>query len=299
MPYLPVDLDAKRLAEGIERALCLPRFAVVGGLLELWEGVWRQKSDVVDGLTLWAAFGPDERLRDALVAREFIEPTGDGKYRVRGAAKWLFGMEGRSRGGKAARRNLIPGAIHRKRAEEPKPVSSAPAEGQPKASRRPPSAPPSALTPSTQHPAPKEELLLSAEPTAPEAGGASSDGGTPDERRVFEHWRAVMGKNGRTAFDDKRRKAVKARLKNGYSPEDLMRAVDGCAQTPHNAGQNDRGERFDDLELICRDAAHVDRFIRNAQSPPLVAATKGRASFRDTHWGEAPESSEPEILEAM
>lgn len=87
--------------------------------------------------------------------------------------------------------------------------------------------------------------------------------------RVFSHWCQRLRKNARTTFDAKRRKAVEARLADGYAVEDLCAAIDGCAVTPHNLGQNDRGERYDDLELICRDAAHVDRFRANAASPPV------------------------------
>lgn len=166
MPYLPVDLDAKRKALDIERALVLPRFAVLGGLIELWEGVWREKSDTVDELTLAAAFGPEERVRSALVAREFLEPLPDGRWRVRGAAKWLFGMEGQSRAGKAraasSRRDpagrLLPN----------KPASIQPA-GPAEPSRAGPASP--ALSPSTQHPASEDSKAL------PHAAGA----GAPDE----------------------------------------------------------------------------------------------------------------------
>ncbi len=95
----------------------------------------------------------------------------------------------------------------------------------------------------------------------------------PRPDKVFEHWRTVMGKNARTAFDDRRRKAVEKRLSDGYTVEDLCRAIDGCRRTPHNMGANDRKERFDDLELICRDASHVDRFRATAEAagPPPKA----------------------------
>lgn len=92
---------------------------------------------------------------------------------------------------------------------------------------------------------------------------------------MFEHWKTVMG-HQRSTFDKKRRAAVEARLRDGYTPADLMAAVDGCALTPHNMGKNDRGERYDDLELICRDAAHVDRFKRNAMTPPSISAQRPR-----------------------
>lgn len=77
-----------------------------------------------------------------------------------------------------------------------------------------------------------------------------------------------MGIGPRAQFTGKRRRNVEKRLEDGYAVEDLFAAVDGCSVTPHNMGENDRGEAFNDLELICRDAAHVDRFIRNAASPP-------------------------------
>lgn len=91
---------------------------------------------------------------------------------------------------------------------------------------------------------------------------------------VFAYWMLRMEKRGNTAFDKKRKGAVQARLRDGYSVEDLMQAIDGCAKTPHNTGQNDRGERFDDLELICRNSGQVDRFRQNAKDPP-VARNKG------------------------
>lgn len=185
MPYLPVDLDAKRKAGEIERALGLPRFSVIGGLLEVWEGVWREKSDAVDDLALGAAFGPSPQIRSALVARDFLEPLEDGRHRVRGAKKWLLGMEGRSRGGHAAKANLVPGAAHRQpKAPKPKKeASSAPAEGQPKASRTPPSAPSSALTPSIQHPAPIEALQNLAGADAPR-GEQGALPGLAEEKRL-------------------------------------------------------------------------------------------------------------------
>jgi hypothetical protein len=102
---------------------------------------------------------------------------------------------------------------------------------------------------------------------------------------VFDHWRKVMGKGGRTEFDDKRRGRVEARLDGGYSVPDLFQAIEGCKLTPYNMGQNDKGQPFNDLELICRDASHVDRFMENARNPPRPDTNaKGRASNADKDW---------------
>lgn len=106
---------------------------------------------------------------------------------------------------------------------------------------------------------------------------------------VFDHWCRVMAKRGNVVFGADRRRAVEARLKEGFEVEDLCRAVDGCSVTPHNIGQNDRGERFDDLELICRNSAHVERFKQNAEAPPKpgrapIDTRKGHMRAEDADW---------------
>lgn len=86
--------------------------------------------------------------------------------------------------------------------------------------------------------------------------------------RVFEHWRRVMRKSASARYSDERREAVEDRLKDGFTPEQLCRAVDGCAASPWHMGQNDRGKAFNDLELICRDTKRVEGFIEAADNPP-------------------------------
>lgn len=88
---------------------------------------------------------------------------------------------------------------------------------------------------------------------------------------IFTHWQTVMA-HPQAKLDDKRRKCILAALKLGYQPQQLRTAIDGCSRTPHNMGDNDRGERYDDLTLILRDANHIDRFIRNASRPPVPTA---------------------------
>lgn len=86
-------------------------------------------------------------------------------------------------------------------------------------------------------------------------------------KTVFEHWRTIMG-HPNAKLDAKREKAVKGRLLNGYSIDQLKQAVDGCKNSPHHMGENDRHTVYDDIELICRDAAHVDKFIKLASANP-------------------------------
>ncbi len=68
----------------------------------------------------------------------------------------------------------------------------------------------------------------------------------------------------RARLDDRRKTIINRSLKIGYSVGELKTAIDGCARTPHNMGQNDRGQVYDGLHVILRDADQIDRFIRNS-----------------------------------
>ncbi len=102
--------------------------------------------------------------------------------------------------------------------------------------------------------------------------------------KVFEHWREVFRKDARTIFSDERREAVEGRLREGRTVEDLKQAVNGCALTPHNMGENERGTKYIELELICRTAAQVDRFMESARAPPKPRV-KGSVIHSATTWG--------------
>ena len=69
---------------------------------------------------------------------------------------------------------------------------------------------------------------------------------------------------------DERRRKITNVLRH-YPLASLMKAVEGCAVTPHNMGENDRGERYDDICLIIRDSGHIERFMHNADNPPALA----------------------------
>ena len=73
-------------------------------------------------------------------------------------------------------------------------------------------------------------------------------------------------------LDDKRRKLIRARLKD-FSEADLCRALDGYARSPHHQGQNDRNTRYVTLELWFRDTAHVEAGMAMVPTPTTVPAT--------------------------
>ena len=50
------------------------------------------------------------------------------------------------------------------------------------------------------------------------------------------------------------------------SVDDLKNAIDGCHKNQHNQGDNDRGKKYLNLELIVRDSAHVNQYLQDFQN---------------------------------
>ncbi len=86
-------------------------------------------------------------------------------------------------------------------------------------------------------------------------------------QEIFLYWQTILN-HPRAILDLKRKSKISQALKLGYSVGDLRQAIDGCAHTPFNMGQNERNQKYDDIDLIFRDASHIDRFIGNAINPP-------------------------------
>lgn len=89
----------------------------------------------------------------------------------------------------------------------------------------------------------------------------------PDvSHEIFKHWQKTFN-HPRSAFDKKRKALIKKWLAL-YSFDDLIKAIEGCSRTPHNMGDNREGRIYDSIELILRDAKHIDDYMRNYDSPP-------------------------------
>lgn len=79
-----------------------------------------------------------------------------------------------------------------------------------------------------------------------------------DTTAVFQAWQDAARKP-RARLDDKRRRRIRAALKH-YPLADVLDAVQGWQHSPHHCGQNDTGTVYNDLELLLRDAAHIETF---------------------------------------
>jgi len=80
-------------------------------------------------------------------------------------------------------------------------------------------------------------------------------------QEIFDFWKVTFNKNDRTVLSNDRKNKIKARLKEGYTSQDLKQAVIGCSKSSFHIEKN-----FTDIELICRSAKHVDQFLANAGS---------------------------------
>lgn len=93
---------------------------------------------------------------------------------------------------------------------------------------------------------------------------------------IWEHWKEVM-ESPRSKLDLDRRKAIKARLNDGYSVSDLCDAINGCRASDFHQGANQYHRKYRDISLICRDGLHVDQFIETWESAVSAAqAVKGQ-----------------------
>jgi hypothetical protein len=103
---------------------------------------------------------------------------------------------------------------------------------------------------------------------------------------VFEHWRTVTSRPSAKLSSD-RVTRIRARLREGYSVEVLQRAIDGCSGSPFHSGENEQRTRYDDLVLICRSGATVERFAEMAgassdyEAPVAAKRTQVQIAFED------------------
>lgn len=77
-------------------------------------------------------------------------------------------------------------------------------------------------------------------------------------REIFDYWRRVTSRNGRTQLTPTRRKKIAARLKDS-TPEEIRSAIDG-----NWASDFHRDKGFTDIELICRSRDKLEEFAAKA-----------------------------------
>ena len=80
---------------------------------------------------------------------------------------------------------------------------------------------------------------------------------------IFAYWVAAMGKGKTAKLTKQRETCISARIKDGYTLDQIKAAIDGCAKSPYHQGKNEAGTIYDDLTLICRSGDKLEQFAGN------------------------------------
>lgn len=100
--------------------------------------------------------------------------------------------------------------------------------------------------------------------------------------RVFAAWQEDTGHRG-AMLDRKRGKRIAARLREGFTPERLIKAITNRRNDPFLMGRNDAGRTYDDIETLLRDAAQVERLERLTQPQQPRSTRERTSSFQGLH----------------
>lgn len=94
-------------------------------------------------------------------------------------------------------------------------------------------------------------------------------------RQVFDAWREATG-HSEAVFDEKRQTRIRSRLREGFSVQRLLLALEGWKADDWCQGRHPKNsKRYDGIETIFRDAAQVERLSAQAQpKPPPIYATE-------------------------
>ena len=103
---------------------------------------------------------------------------------------------------------------------------------------------------------------MSQPPTLPDPTLPDPDPPKPPEgaRLVFNHWLEVMGKGPRHKLTSDRRRKIDARLKEGYTVDEIKRAVTGCTYSAWHMGDNPAKKEHNGIGVICRNGEKLEEF---------------------------------------
>ncbi len=220
MPYLPLDLDGKKKIPKIAKATGVSPGDILWGLAEMWEHVWATKRPVVGEMVLDGCFGLNPRVRDALVAFDFLEPVETG-WRVRGAERFLGVSQARSDAAKATNAKRWGATDEEDKTSLPGRSSDGPAMGERLL--------PVALSPNTQHPTPRIHIapVVSEKTKADELVELWNAKANPKLPR----WRKL---------NPARRKSVNARLEEEPDLAEWAEVIERIGRSPFCLGENNR-----------------------------------------------------------
>lgn len=87
-----------------------------------------------------------------------------------------------------------------------------------------------------------------------------------DACAVIESWKSTLG-HPLAKCDETKQRKVMARLREGFSAEDLMRMQQGVLKSPWHLGDNPSKKRYDGISTIYQSAEHVEKFLALVAPP--------------------------------
>ena len=98
--------------------------------------------------------------------------------------------------------------------------------------------------------------LFDLDEVAPKKSGPSEQ-----VMEVWEFWIDTMRSRTRNSvkMSDKRRRKIEQAIKL-YDVQTCKQAIKGCSMSDFHMGKNGSGTKYDDIELILRDAEHIENF---------------------------------------
>lgn len=88
---------------------------------------------------------------------------------------------------------------------------------------------------------------------------------------IFRFWKWYL-EHPQAKLTPERQKKIHARLKEGYSGANILRAIIGVQRIPFNMGQNDGGQILDDITLILQTGSKLERYQQKATEEEAAAA---------------------------
>jgi hypothetical protein len=104
-------------------------------------------------------------------------------------------------------------------------------------------------------------------------------------KEIHEYWQKAMDYPG-LSLTPSRKGHINARLSEGFTVEELKKAIDFVKNDPFWRGKNDRNTPFDDIQHIFRNRERVERFLKQASKKTdnnrMVITDEDRAKVKGT-----------------
>lgn len=96
--------------------------------------------------------------------------------------------------------------------------------------------------------------------------GQTMTGLTIAARKLFNEWVEATGRKQSRPTADRITRVI-ARLREGYTEDEIRRAIRNVAASEWHRGQNDRGKEYVDLSMICGSGERLERYRDMDQVP--------------------------------